>query len=91
MTTLLLTCRVPDYSAWRPLYVESISHIPEVLAWRVWHGEDDPNFVVIEERYESRAFAENLLNSDEMQKEMAAHGVSSVQAYFLKEDGSGSR
>jgi hypothetical protein len=90
MTTLLLTCKVEDYKAWRPLYDEAIANIPEILTWRVWHGQDDPNFVVIEETYESREFAETLLNSPEMQQEMAAHGVSSVQAYFLDADGAGS-
>ena len=45
MTTLLLTCRVEDYTTWRPLYEDAISHIPEILTWRVWHGQDDPNFV----------------------------------------------
>ena len=91
MTTLLLTCRVEDYTTWRPLYEDAISHIPEILTWRVWHGQDDPNFVVIQETYESRDFAEGLLNSAEMQKERADHGVSSLQTYFLDADGSGSR
>jgi hypothetical protein len=57
----------------------------------VWHGQDDPSFVVIQETYDAREFAEALLNSPEMQKEMASHGVSDVQTYFLDADGSGSR
>jgi hypothetical protein len=91
MTTLLLTCRVADYKRWRPLYEEAVSHIPEILTWRVWHGQDDPNVVVIQETYESREFAEALLNSPEMQNEMADHGVSAVQTYFLDADGASSR
>jgi hypothetical protein len=85
-----LTCRVEDYKAWRPLYEQAVSRVPEILTWRVWHGQDDPNFVVIEETYESREFAEGLLNSAEIQQEMADHGVSEVQAHFLDADGYGS-
>ena len=90
MTTLLMTCRVPEYETWRPLYEEAVSHIPEILTWRVWHGQDDPEVVVLMETYDSREFAERLLNSPEMQKEMADHGVSSVKTYFLDEGSSGS-
>jgi hypothetical protein len=93
MTTLLLTCRVADYVTWRPLYDEAVAHTPEIRSWRVWHGQDDPNFVVIEETYEERDVAEAILASEETKAEMAAHGVdtSSLQAWFLDEDGSGSR
>jgi hypothetical protein len=93
MTTLILTCRVADYETWRPLYDDAVAHSPEIRSWRVWHGQDDRNFVVIEETYDSREHAEELLNRPETQQEIASHGVdmSSMQVWFLDEDGAGSR
>jgi quinol monooxygenase YgiN len=93
MTTLLLTCRVDDYETWRPKYDVAMEHTPDAETWRVWHDQDDPNFVVIVETYESRDTAEQLFLSQEIQELMAADGVdlSSVQVRYLDEDGGGSR
>jgi quinol monooxygenase YgiN len=93
MTTMLLTCRVADYEAWRPRYDVAIEHTPEVRSWQVWRDQDDPNAVVITETYDSRADAERLLASEEIKDLMVADGVdvASVQVRFLDEDGSGSR
>jgi hypothetical protein len=49
MVTLLLSCRVADYDTWRPLYDRSAERMTDIRSWRIWRGQDDPNFVVIEE------------------------------------------
>ncbi len=93
MTTLFFSCRVADYEAWRPLYDEAVERMTEIRSWHVYRGQDDPNFVVILEDYESRETPERLLASDELEAEIASHGVdmSSIQTYFLDDVGSGSR
>jgi quinol monooxygenase YgiN len=93
MTTLLVTCRVDDYDAWRPRYEAAIQHLSDVRSWRVWHDQDDPNLVVIVETYDSRDVPERLLASDEIQELMAADRVdlASIQVRYLDEDGGGSR
>jgi quinol monooxygenase YgiN len=87
MTTLLFRCRVPDFDSWLPKYEAAVRPIPEILSYRVWHGQDDPNSIVIMETYDSREFAEQLLASPEMQAEMAAHDVdlASIQVEWLDE------
>jgi quinol monooxygenase YgiN len=93
MTTMLFTCRVDDYDAWRPRYDAAMQHVSDVQSWRVWHDQDDPNLVVVVETYESREVAERLLASDEIQELMAADGVdlASIQVRYLDDDGGGSR
>jgi hypothetical protein len=93
MTTLVLSCRVADYDAWRPRYDSAVERITDIRSWRIWRGQDDPKFVVIEETYESREIPERLIASDEMKAEMESDDVdlSSVQVYLLDEVGSGSR
>jgi quinol monooxygenase YgiN len=86
-TTLLFRCKVPDFDAWLPKYEAAVGPLPEVLTYKVWRGQDDPNAVTIIETYESREVAEALLNSPEMQAEIAAHDVdlSSIQVDWLDE------
>jgi quinol monooxygenase YgiN len=93
MVTMLIRCRVADYDAWRRGYDAAIERDVEVRSFRVWRGIDDPNLVVIEETYESRAAAEALLNDPAMAQEMAEHGVdaASLQVDFFDEVASGSR
>lgn len=88
MTTMLLTCRVADYDAWRERYERAVSSTTEVLSWRVWRGEDDPQLVVVEETFESREFPERFVFSDEIRAQMAGDGVdlSTLQVLFLRED-----
>ena len=85
MVTLLFTCRVADYETWRPLYESSMSAAPPVLTWRLWQSQDDPNLVFMAETFESREIAEEILASDEIQQEMADHGVdaSTIQYWFV--------
>ena len=93
MTTLLTCCRVADYDTWRPGYDRAVEHFPEIRSWRVWRGQDDPNFVVTEETFDSREVPERLATSTEVHDMMERDGVdmSTVQLYFLDEVGSGSR
>jgi quinol monooxygenase YgiN len=85
MVTMLFTCRVADYDTWRPLYEGAATSMPEVLSWQLWRSQDDPNLVFMTETFESREIAEEALASEEVQQEMAAHGVdaSSVQYWFV--------
>lgn len=90
MVTMMFCCRVADYDTWRPLYESAMNGLAEVRSWQVWRGQDDPNFVITKETFDSRDVAEGLLASDEIKNEMASHGVdpSSVQVWFLDEAGS---
>jgi quinol monooxygenase YgiN len=71
-------------------YEESTAARPEVLSYRLWHGADDPNLVVLIETFESREIVDALLNDPSIQQEMIDHGVdvSSVAFDFLEEVGS---
>jgi hypothetical protein len=93
MVTMLIRCRVADYDTWRRGYDAAIERDVEVRSFRVWRGIDDPNLLVIEETYESRAAAEALLNDPAIAQEMAEHGVdaASLQVDFFNEVASGSR
>jgi hypothetical protein len=93
MVTMLIRCRVADYDTWRRGYDAAIERDVEVRSFRVWRGIDDPNLLVIEETYESRATAEALLNDPAIAQEMAEHGVdaASLQVDFFDEVASGSR
>ena len=86
-TTLLFRCKVPDFDEWLPKYVEAVEPVSQVLTYRVWRNQDDSRAVTIIETYESRQIAEDLLNSPEMQAEMAAHDVDmdSIEVVWLEE------
>ena len=50
MTTVICTCRVADYDAFRPGYAKALEMFSDMIrTWRLWRGEDDPNLIVIEE------------------------------------------
>jgi quinol monooxygenase YgiN len=89
VVTLLIRCRVADYDFWRPRYDAVVARDRELglQSSQVWRGQDDPNLVVIMERFESREAVEALLGNPELQAEMIADGVdvSSVQVDFLDE------
>jgi hypothetical protein len=87
MTTLLFRCRVADFGSWLPQYEAAVRQVSEILSYRVWHGQDDSNLVVIMETYERREPAERLLESPELEEEMRSHGVdlSSIEVTWLDE------
>jgi len=93
MATMLLTCRVADYDFWRPRYDVAVEHTPGLRAWQVWRDQDDPSSVVILETFDSRAAAEELVASQEIQDAMADDGVdlASVQVRWVEADVAGSR
>ena len=93
MVTMLFSCRVADFDTWKPLYEEAVTSTPEVESWQLWRSQDDPNLVFLRETFESREVAERLVASEEIQNEMASHGVdaSSVQVWFVDEIGAGGR
>jgi hypothetical protein len=82
--------RVADYDAWRPQFDAAMERARGLVrSYRVWRGQDDPNLVLTEETFDSRAVAETLLANPAIQQEMAEHGVdpSSVQFDWLDEVG----
>ena len=93
MTTVLIRCRVADYDAWKPRYDHAFEATPEVLSFRVWRGQDDPNFVTITETFASRAVAEAITTSQATYDAMAKDGVdlSTLQVDYLDEVDSAAR
>ena len=92
MTTVLFTCRVADYDAFRPGYDKALEAFSDqIRTWRVWRGQDDPNLVVIEETFDSRQAAEALWTSPQTEAAMEADGIdmASVRIEYLDEVDSG--
>jgi hypothetical protein len=91
VTTVLCTCRVADYDAFRPGYDRAMNAIPDIRSYRLWRGQDDPNLVVIEETFDSRGIAEAIWTSPETMAAMAADGIdmSSLRIEYLDEVDSG--
>ena len=46
MTTVFAYHRVADYDFWRAGYARAIAATPEVQSYRIWRGQDDPNYVI---------------------------------------------
>jgi quinol monooxygenase YgiN len=91
MTTVLCTCRVADFEAWRPGYDKALEMFADkIRSWRVWRGQDDPNVIVIEETFDSREAAEGLWTGPATKAAMEADGVDmeSVRIEYLDEVGS---
>jgi quinol monooxygenase YgiN len=91
MVTLMTECRVADYDAWREQFDGVIERTADVLrAHQIWRDQDDPNVVVIFETFDSREIVEGLVNSTEVQEEMAAHGIDmgSVRIRYVDDVGS---
>lgn len=93
MTTFLVRCRVADYDTWRAQYDKILQGASPIRSSQVWRGQDDPNYVVIAETYDSRADVEALLADPAIQDEMKVHGVdiATVQFDFLDDVGSVTR
>jgi hypothetical protein len=53
MTTAFCYFRVRDYDFWRAGYVRAIKPTPEVQAFKIWRGEDDLNYVITAETFNS--------------------------------------
>src|SRR5271165_2392289 len=49
MTTVFAYHRVADYDFWRAGYARAIAATPEVRSYRIWRGQDDPNYVITAE------------------------------------------
>ena len=92
MTTVLCTCRVADYDAFRPGYDRAVKAVSDRLrSWRLWRSQDDPHLIVVEETFDSREVAEALWTSPQTAAAMEADGVdmSSVRVEYLDEVASG--
>ena len=92
MTTVLCTCRVADFEAWRPGYDTALEMFADqIRSWRLWRGQDDPNVIVIEETFDSRGAAEGLWTHPSTKAAMEADGIDmeSVRIEYLDEVGSG--
>ena len=91
MTTVLCHCRVADYDAWRPGYEHALQVTPGIRTFRVWRGQDDPNLVMVEETFDTRAEAQAAWTSAETQAGMEADGIhmSSVWIEYFDEVDSG--
>jgi quinol monooxygenase YgiN len=88
MTTVLCTCRVADYDAFRPGYDKALEMFSgQIRSWRVWRGQDDSNLIVIEETFDSRETAEALWSSPDTKAAMEADGIdmTSVRIEYLDE------
>ena len=91
MTTVLCTCHVTDYDAFRPGYDKALEVFGEhIRSWRLWRGQDDPNTIVVEEVFESRDLAEAIWTDPKTKAAMEADGIdmSTVQIQYLDEVGS---
>lgn len=90
-TTVLCTCRVADYDAWRPGYDHAVKVTPDVRTFRLWRGQDDPNLVAIEETFDSREVAEAAWTSAETKAAMEADGIdmSSLRVEYFDEVSAG--
>jgi hypothetical protein len=92
MTTVFAYHRVADYDFWRAGYARAIAATPEVLSYRIWRGQDDPNYVITAENFDSREVAERVWTSEETKTAMEADGIdmSTVIVEYVEEAGFGS-
>lgn len=64
VTTVLCTCRVADFEAFRPGYDKALEMFADqIRSWRLWRNQDDPNVVVIEETFDSRGGRRGALDA----------------------------
>lgn len=88
MTTVLCTCRVADFDAFRPGYAKALEIFgDQIRSWRLWRGQDDPNVIVIEETFDSREVAEGLWTHPRTRAAMEADGIdmATVRIEYLDE------
>jgi hypothetical protein len=91
-TTVLGSFRVADYDHWRAGYYQAVSSDGELLEYRIWRSQDDPNLVTIAETFDSRSYAEHAWAHEATREAMARDGIdlASLRYEFLDEIGSGS-
>jgi hypothetical protein len=92
MTTVFAYHCVADYDFWRAGYARAIAATPEVRSYRIWRGQDDPNYVITAENFDSREVAESVWTSEETKSAMKADGIdmSTVVVEYVDEAGFGS-
>ncbi len=86
MTTVIASFDVMDYDHWRAGYARAVRD-PKLCSWRIWRGQDNPNRVVIEETFDSGAYARQVFTSEATRNAMADDGVdlSSLTIEYLDE------
>jgi hypothetical protein len=91
MTTVFAYHRVADYDFWRAGYARAIAATPEVRSYRIWRGQDDSNYVITAETFDSREVAERIWTAEETKAAMQADGIdmSTVIIEYVEEAGSG--
>ena len=91
MITTLCRFRVADYEAWQRGYDYAVTVTPGLRAYRALQAQDDPNLLVVEETFDSRADAEAAWTSAETKAAMEADGIdmSTVWVEYFDEVGSG--
>jgi hypothetical protein len=87
MTIVFCYFRVADYDFWRAGYARAIEATKEVKSFRIWRGQDDPNYVITAEAFESRDVAQAIWTSQETKDGMKGDGIdmSSVKIEYLDE------
>ena len=58
--------RAPGRDFWRAGYARAIAATPEVRSYRIWRGQDDPNYVITAENFDSRVLAERVWTSEDL-------------------------
>ena len=93
MTTVFCYFRVADFEFWRAGYARAIEATKEVRSFRIWRGQDDANYVITAETFDSRDVAQAIWTSQETKDAMAGDGIdmSSVRIEYVDEVDSGSR
>ena len=75
MTVVFAYHRVRDYDFWRAGYARAIESTKEVRSFRVWRGQDDPNYVITPETFDSREIAEAIWTNQETKDAMEGDGI----------------
>jgi hypothetical protein len=82
-----------DFDHWKAGYERAVGSDPEVLGYRIWRGQDDPNLIVIEETHGSRSHAQMMFDHPATREAMERDGIdmSSVRWDYLDETDSWTR
>jgi hypothetical protein len=95
MTTMLVNHRVADYHIWRPHFDRAMEAewTKDIRSYQVWRGQDDPNYIVVANTFDSREAAEAMANNPMLREAMGGGGVieSTVRIDYLDEVASGTR
>jgi hypothetical protein len=74
-TTVFCYAHVKDFAFWRAGYARAVAAFPEIRSSRVWQGQDDPNYSITAETFDSREVAQRIFDSPETRRMMAADGI----------------